>query len=383
MTPLEPGGQNGGAGLVATSLVQHLGAIAPEWQFTLLTSVNSHAELASLDAPNVKRECVVSPSASPLFARALVDRLVPSAARVRMKYAYNALRRSRTSTEYGDLLFCPFTVPYFWRAGLKCVSIVYDLQHLSYPDFFTPEQRFNRQRQVEQACARSQRVVCISDYVRQTLLAATNVPQTRVQTVHLGLLHAPVAPNESILDRLGLRGKRYLLYPANFWPHKNHPRLFEALTLYRRQFGDVPRLVLTGAPNNYLLSLSPPENVVYAGYVSEPELAALTDGCAALVFPSLYEGFGMPVLEAMARGRPVLCSNVTSLPEVAGDAAALFDPTDPREIAAAMASVLQDPEAAADLARRGRQRAAAFGDARQMAERYLSIMRAVLAGDAC
>src|SRR5207245_2271232 len=159
MTPLEPGARNGGAGLVATSLVRHLSALDPESRYTMLTAEDSHAELAWLDAANVKRQCAGKRSESPIIARKVVDTLLPAEARVRVKAAYRWLRTGRrlghqTHDLEPDLLFCPLTVPHFWRSGVPCISIVYDLQHLTYPEFFSPEQRLNRQRHLADALAR-------------------------------------------------------------------------------------------------------------------------------------------------------------------------------------------------------------------------------------
>jgi glycosyltransferase involved in cell wall biosynthesis len=390
MTPLEPDGQNGGAGLVATSLVRHLGALAPELDITLLTARASHTELAALVAPNIRRQCVIAGPSPRSVARALADRLLAPPMRVRLQRAYWALR---TSQKFGrladdlrpDLLFCPFTVPYFWRPGVACVSIVYDLQHITYPEFFTPEQRLNRQRHIQDACARADRVVCISEYVRTTLLGSVDVYAERVITIPLGLLQEFSGARNGVVERLGLSEGDFLLYPANFWPHKNHTRLFEALRIHCQTHPDSKlKLVCTGAPNPLMRTLEVaaesilPSGVVFAGYVSEGELATLFEACAAVIYPSLYEGFGMPVLEAMARGKPVLCSSVTSLPEVAGDAAIYFDPTDPGQIASAI-DALGDTARIADLVRRGRQRAAAIGTGRDMAARYLALMYQVMA----
>jgi hypothetical protein len=165
MTPLEGHGQNGGAGLVAVSLVRHLSALAPETDFTLLTADVSHAELASLDQPNVHRKCVVTGTGTPSLAKQLVDRLLPTKARVRLKHAYRSAstsRRQHSLTEElrPSLVFHPFTIPRFSQPWVPSVSVVYDLQHLTYPEFFTPEQRLNRQRHIEDACRRSEQVVC-------------------------------------------------------------------------------------------------------------------------------------------------------------------------------------------------------------------------------
>src|SRR5229473_2132039 len=130
MTPLEGNGQNGGAGLVAVSLVRHLSALSPDTQFTLLTAEGSHAELAPLDRPNVHRQRVVTTAGARSLARQLVDRLMPPKARVRLKHAYRSVRISGhhhrlTAGLQPSLLFYPFTVPYFWRPGTPSIAIVY------------------------------------------------------------------------------------------------------------------------------------------------------------------------------------------------------------------------------------------------------------------
>jgi glycosyltransferase involved in cell wall biosynthesis len=145
-------------------------------------------------------------------------------------------------------------------------------------------------------------------------------------------------------------------------------------------------LICTGAPGamfDDVLALSQrllPDGVFgFAGYLSEPDFAALLRQCRALIFPSLYEGFGLPVLEAMACDRPVLCSDVTSLPEVAADAAVLFDPYRPSAIADAIVRLEADPTLEATLVTRGHGRVAAFGTARRMAEQYLAALEDVVA----
>ena len=118
---------------------------------------------------------------------------------------------------------------------------------------------------------------------------------------------------------------------------------------------------------------------MFAGYVVERDLRTLLAEARALVFPSLYEGFGLPVLEAMAAGKPVLCSRVTNLPHLAGDAARYFDPNDPNDLASAIAFLEDEPAAVADLVQRGLARAAALGTSRDTARRYLEIFDEVVA----
>jgi glycosyltransferase involved in cell wall biosynthesis len=144
----------------------------------------------------------------------------------------------------------------------------------------------------------------------------------------------------------------FLLYPARAWPHKNHARLFEAFALLRRERPEL-RLVLTGGGTLPAL----PDGVDARGLVDRAELVSLLQRASALVFPSLYEGFGLPPLEAMACGCPVASSNAGALPEVVGDAARLFDPQDARAMADAVRDVL---DAGADWTERGLRRAGQF-----------------------
>ena len=144
----------------------------------------------------------------------------------------------------------------------------------------------------------------------------------------------------------------FLLYPARRWPHKNHERLLEAFAILRRERPEL-RLVLTGGGDFPAV----PDGVEVRGLVPRAEVVSLMQRASALVFPSLYEGFGQPPLEAMACGCPVASSNAASLPEVVGDAARLFDPHDPQAIADAVRDVLADPQ---PWIERGFARAALF-----------------------
>src|SRR5690348_15708395 len=142
MTPLGPAGQNGGAGLVATSLVRQISQLAPESEQLLLTSNANHAELAALDAPNVRRVCastqadesVASPAGLKQVARAALQ-VLPARTRVRAKdiarnWRHRSARAQLIEGIRPDLLFCPFTAPYFWQSGIPFVSIIHDLQHM-------------------------------------------------------------------------------------------------------------------------------------------------------------------------------------------------------------------------------------------------------------
>jgi glycosyltransferase involved in cell wall biosynthesis len=188
-------------------------------------------------------------------------------------------------------------------------------------------------------------MIVMSEFVRDRAVAHLSLDPARIRVVPLGLDHASLTP--STQER-----EPFLLYPARTWPHKNHARLLEAFRLVRRERPEL-RLVLTGGGGLSAV----PDGVEARGHVPWAEVVGLMQRASALVFPSLYEGFGLPPLEAMACGCPVASSNAGALPEVVGDAGLLFDPKDPRAIADAVLEVLAAPQA---WSARGLARAALF-----------------------
>jgi glycosyltransferase involved in cell wall biosynthesis len=222
-------------------------------------------------------------------------------------------------------------------------TTVLDVQHELYPRFFSRPELAYRRLVYGWTVRRSRIVITISEHARQGLLERLGLEPERVRAIHLGIDHERFSPGQD-------RREDFLLYPALGWPHKNHVRLFEAFALLRARRPRL-RLVLTGYAGVV------PNGAEARGRVPADELLSLYRRAAALVFPSLYEGFGQPPLEAMACGCPVACSNAASLPEVVGDAARLFDPESPEDMAAAVEEVLDDP---AEWARRGLERAQLF-----------------------
>lgn len=367
LTPVLPGGDNGGAKLMTVLLLQELRAMRPGWRFLCIVSDAAHDELAYLDAPNVERVRV------------------------------GALERLRGLAAWKgrpvDILFCPFTMPYFHHPDVPVISVVYDLQYAYFPQFFSPDEEAGRERTFLTAARVAERLVCISEHTRQTVLAQGVVPPERTATVHISLPRrlGKAGPGEvdAMRRRLGLDDAPYLLYPANFWQHKNHRMLLTAFGMFAAGRPDhALRLVLTGADTGLRRELAESagrmglgDRVVFAGYVSDEELSALLTGAMALVFPSLFEGFGMPLVEAMAVGTPILSSDATSLPEVAGDAALFFDPRRPDDIVAAITRLVDEPGLCDALVRKGYERLAAIGGPGDMAREYLRIFENVLARD--
>jgi glycosyltransferase involved in cell wall biosynthesis len=222
---------------------------------------------------------------------------------------------------------------------------IHDLQHELHPQFFSRAELAYRRVLYKHAVTSSRIVIAISEHARETLLRRYGIDPARVVVIPLGVDHDRLTPGHE-------QREPFLLYPANPWPHKNHERLYEAFAIVRRERPEL-RLVLTGTGHASAL----PDGVESRGRVSSEELVRLYRTASALVFPSLYEGFGLPPVEAMACGCPVAASRATSLPEVCGDAAELFDPMSPPEMARAIEAVLADP---APYVERGLARARVF-----------------------
>jgi glycosyltransferase involved in cell wall biosynthesis len=225
------------------------------------------------------------------------------------------------------------------------VVTLHDLQHLDLPSMFPRSERAFRRVAWHRSVRAADRVIVVSEFVRRGAIEQLGIDAARIRVVALGLDHAHLRPTT-------VSREPFLLYPARRWPHKNHERLFEAFARLRRERPEL-RLVLTGGGSTAAL----PEGVEALGRVAPAEVVSLMQRASALVFPSLYEGFGLPPLEAMACGCPVACSNIAALPETVGDAARLFDPHDPEAIAAAIRDVLDEPE---PWIERGLERAAGF-----------------------
>lgn len=400
LTPILPGGENGGAKIFVLELLVRLAEMVPQTQFILLTQAASHEELASLDRSNMHRQMVIGPvTANSLSSRlrSLVSRTLPylpgRVRRVvsRLGYKLNSMLKRRNSGTLlrdlsVDLLFCPFTAPTYFEIGIPTVCTIYDLQYKTYPQFFSEQEVAHRDRIFIEACQKAAALTAISDYSRDSAIAHGGLEPSRIRTIHLRMAQRIVPENQqdlSVLERLKLSHHRYLMYPANFWRHKNHEMLLTAFGMACREgLPEDIKLVCTGAPGErreFLMhsaqAMNLGERILFPGFLPSLELAALIGNCIGVVFPSLYEGFGLPVIEAMAAGVPVACSNRTSLPEVAADAAILFDPRIPTQISQAMISLVENAELRVRLIDAGLQRAEEFSDSMRMTREYWELFQ--------
>jgi len=256
---------------------------------------------------------------------------------------------------------------------LRNVVVVPDIQHEYYPHFFPPDVLAERRRIYSESILAADGLIAISEYTRQTLIEKFGIDPARIHTVHLAA--DPVFQRENqvdgnrerVLRKYRLPEQGYLFLPANTWPHKNHRGAIEALQILRQDYGRELMLVFTGSHKeaqgelNRLITQNHLDGAVrFLGYCPVNDLIGLYEGAAALIYPSFFEGFGIPLLEAMWTDCPVVCSNLTSLPEIAGDAALLVDPHSPEALADAVNRLISDGALRTDLIARGRKRVEAF-----------------------
>ena len=260
--------------------------------------------------------------------------------------------------------------PYYlmpYRPGLPTVLTFYDLIPLRFPAYVSGRARLLFRVTMQLALHTAQRIVAISEASRRDLLATFRMASEGVTTTPLApdprFCPQSAATVADLRTRYGLPGD-FLLYVGINKPHKN---LVELVKAYAALPASSAPLVIAGAwdarypeAKQAAAALKLTERVRFLGPVTEVDLPALYAAATAFIFPSRYEGFGLPVLEAMACGTPVACSNVSSLPEVAGTAALLFDPSDVAAITAALGRLLDDATLRADLRARGLTQAERF-----------------------
>lgn len=237
-----------------------------------------------------------------------------------------------------DILYCPFSAATFKEKGIPAVSTILDIQHEFYPQFFAPQELQHRRNFYRDIVKKVEWVTCISDYTKETFCEKYEYPMERAETIYIAIQNRFDKEDESILERLDIRNQKYIVYPANFWEHKNHKLLLNAFAMYAAEHRDM-KLVLTGNPleqkeyyENLLKALKIEDLTVITGYVSNEELYSILKNAKGLIYPSLFEGFGIPVVEAMHLQKLIASSNKTSLPEIGCEAICYFDPRKPDEI---------------------------------------------------
>lgn len=260
-----------------------------------------------------------------------------------------------------------------WSYGMPSVGTVHDFCPLHIPQKYDRARMIYSMRFLPGMMRRLNRVICVSESTRKDVVSFARVPPERIRVIYNGADLKHFAPRPRAAARADLPAELgipdpYVIYIARLeHPGKNHVRLLEAFARLKREQGIPHKLVLVGGrwhgadvieARARELDLS--EEVIFTGFVPNEVIPALYAAADALAFPSLFEGFGIPVLEAMASGTPVCAANTSSIPEVVGDAGLLFDPHDVAAIAEALGLILLDASLRERLIARGLARAKDF-----------------------
>lgn len=266
------------------------------------------------------------------------------------------LARALSTISPNDLFFSPgYNSPLFCKSPF--IFCVHDLSHIYCPENSSPLIRLYYATIMKRACGRALKIITVSEFTRGQIVEWSGVPRDKVVNVRCGV-GPEYHPGD---DTYGLPFP-YLLSTSNRKPHKNEFRVVQAFA--RARLAADVRLVFTGKPTPELSACAERHGVTssvhFLGPVPDSKMPPLYRGAHAVIFPSLYEGFGLPPLEAMACGIPVVTSNITAMPEVAGDAALLVDPTSVEEIADAINRIVSDTSLRRQLRERGLIRAAKF-----------------------
>jgi len=269
-----------------------------------------------------------------------------------------------------DLIHVQYTAPLFMKT--PTVVTVHDVSFLEHPEYFTTIRRAQLRVTVARTVACAARILTVSEFSRDAILKAYDIPASRISVIPnaanpefrvIGREHA----RRAVCDKLKFDGP-FILSVGDLHPRKNqigliaafsklliaHPQLKHHLVLTGKETWFTPKVRDAARESGFA------SRIHFTGFVSDPDLLQLYNACDCFVFPSFYEGFGLPILEAMACGRAVACSNTSAMPEVADGAGLFFDPWQVDEITRAMRDILLDAELRGRMERLGLQRAAMF-----------------------
>ncbi|MBV9671886.1 MAG: glycosyltransferase family 4 protein [Verrucomicrobia bacterium] len=370
LTPMLPGGRNGG---VKFAIIELLKSLKERWptklKFLFLTADDTHNEVVSLLGEKDLATCVLHRSKS---------RSVPAL----LIYGKTLIWLANLRRENIDVFYVPFGFTSIRLPGVPRITTVVDLLHIDYPWSLPPQTREWRKLQFSKLLPVTDLFQVLSEFTAKRLQAAYQVPPDRILITNYAVQNRLQPEANSHKSR-----KPFFFYPANFWPHKNHEVLLLAYQLYlaRSSANAAWDLVLSGhldERGRFLQrtarDLGIADRISFLGFVPEDKLRMLYSAASCLVFPSLHEGFGIPILEAMSFGLPIICGRDTSVPEVAGEAALYTDPRNPDRLASDLSRISEDETLRHLLVQRGAEQLKKFdfkADVNRLAAAFFAVSR--------
>ena len=373
LLPLRPG-KNGGMELYVRNLLMKLSTTDLDNEYYLISAPYNHSSL-QFPNENFKKILFQSEITLPVKIRYLIGRVLGK------KSGSDIPLKKIIGKYHLDLWFCPLLSLEPRPVKIPSLITIPDIQHEYYPEYFSDKELFSRKQYTKPSLEMTTEIITISNFSKKCFVEKFGLDPEKIHVIPLSAddrFSKPPDNVNSLITKYNLPAE-YFLYPANGWPHKNHLALIMGFSLYRKSFNTQKHLVLTGnglqdavAITNLISECNIQEYVHILGYVEPEDLPGLYKNAKALVFPSLFEGFGIPLLEAMAMECPIIASSVTSIPEVAGDAAYYFDPEKPQSICDAMHRITEDHTLRENLIRNGKNRGSCFSYDK-VASRHLAI----------
>ncbi|MDR2067611.1 MAG: glycosyltransferase family 4 protein [Holosporaceae bacterium] len=281
-----------------------------------------------------------------------------------------------------DLFFDPITTYNFNDFYLPRVSVIHDLFHHDFPRLSSRPEAY--ESQTEAVARYSDEIITISNFSKGRILGILNVDENKVHMIHTQFskrLHKIIKNYSDILKKYGLKKDEYIVFPSASWPQKNHRRLIKAFLRYLKSGNSKLKLVLMGSivdSDKAMLANNFKGRIIATGFVDNDTFQAIMENALAMIHPSIYEGFGMTVLEGMNAGIPVAAGRVASVPEVAGDAVLYFDPYDIDDICRAIQEITSNQQLRKTLVEKGKKRVEKFSHKDEMINEYIRVIESVM-----
>ena len=384
---MSPLGEKGGMITLTQSLIKDIAEKRPNWRLLILIHKGCRQSYNLPDNPNVK--CIeIKPTPIPfIFSQELLK-----------SRSFCAVRDKLTQLLYYDRIFIDNKCDLIWDpvgdsslcnfVTVPRISTVHDIACFDViPKFFAS----SKHQRIAGICIGnamffSQKIITVSEFSQKRICDKFSVSKDFVKHIPIKLgtrVYSNANPKKSltVLHKYKLQSQKYFIFCSTWWKNKNHSALMKAFNKFAEKNSEIKLILVGKHPKTF--ESQPIENycsdrLLITGFVPDEELGILLKNALAFIHPSVYEGFGMPIIEAMANGIPVACSNVASLPEIAGSAALLFDPFDVNSITQAMHRLADDPELRKKLIQKGYEQAKKYSDRDAMVDEYIRVMEEVM-----
>lgn len=367
LAPLLPG-KIGGMETYVRNLLKHMALVDSKNKYFLFTTTYNND---TFDFPNSNFKKILIDSEISQYQprkinkfekKLLKNRLFSKFYKKWQGYIINKSARFFSEQKL-DIWFCPHTSLNPRFSKIPTLVTIPDIQHEYYPQFFTPDEIENREDNWKQSCFDADQVLTISECSKKTLIDKYQLSPQKINVTLLSVANEfkslETKKDKQVVQKYALPSN-YAFYPANTWPHKNHKLLIIGFAYFKKHNKSDLKLVLSGI-DDAKQELDPliehfgiNDDVLFLSYIERIEMPIIYRNAMFLIFPSLFEGFGIPLLEAMACDCPIAASKLTSIPEVAGKAALYFDPRNPVEISRAFEKMTNDSSLRNNLAEEGR-----------------------------